>query len=395
MPEAPLPVTDPDTLFRQSHDEYARTRFTNTLLNHAMMNLRYQVWDSYEQAVKPKFVKLKGREPESSREILDALHDNTFFRTYSAFRYNAQEMGALSVIPAVERVAPQINETVKALIAHNSTGGTLRLNPAMKYPKYMTAIDAHLTPGGYWTENTQDDASQAMILQGRRIAGPPVNKKRDFGNVGLSVGTWVTRRFPDLKPRRILDMATQEGKQLAAYHQLYPQAELYGVDIAAPSLRYGHAKAINAGMDVHFSQQNCEELDFPDGHFDLIVSSFFLHEISVPATKRVLAECYRLLSPGGVLAHMELPPHKSCTELQNATFDWDCHYNNEPHYASFRSQDYTALLVEAGFDAAKCHEITVPDVGSFPADNYEQFLKGEVEAPFHGRGGWFVFGGRK
>ena len=56
MPEAPLPVADPDSLFRQSHDEYCRTRFTNTLLNHAMMNLRYQVWDSYEQAVKPKFI---------------------------------------------------------------------------------------------------------------------------------------------------------------------------------------------------------------------------------------------------------------------------------------------------------------------------------------------------
>src|SRR5690606_32260493 len=134
-----------------------------------------------------------------SREVLVALHGNAFFRTYGAFRYNAQEMGPLAVIPAVDRAVPEFNEAVDAVIANNHTKGTLRLNPDMQYPKYMTAIDAHLTPGGYWSKRSENDVSQAMILQGRRIAGPGVNKVRDFGNVGLSVGTWVSRAFPDFK----------------------------------------------------------------------------------------------------------------------------------------------------------------------------------------------------
>jgi ubiquinone/menaquinone biosynthesis C-methylase UbiE len=209
------------------------------------------------------------------------------------------------------------------------------------------------------------------------------------------VATWLSRKFPDFKPRRMLDMATQEGKQLYAYGEIFPGVELFGADIAAPSLRYGHVQAAHKGVKIHFSQQNVEATDFPDGYFDLIVSSFFLHEISVPATKRVIAECFRLLAPGGIMAHMELPPHKMCSPLLNFTFDWDSRFNNEPHYAHYRSQDPAALCVGAGFSRASVFELEVPEAATFGAANYERFLKGEIPAPPHGRGGWFVFGARK
>jgi len=402
MPEALLSpaeaaqTPDLDRLFRQTHDEYVRTRFTAALLNHAMVNLRYAVWDEYKANVEPQFKKKHGRAAKTGKEIYHAMADNTFFRTYSSIRYNAQEMGPQSVQPAVERIMPELNAAVAEVPAVDHVGGTLRLNPDIAYPNYLTSMDAHLTPGGYWSEHTgPGDISQAMVLQGRRIAGPAVNPLRDFGGVGASVSKWLSHKFPDFKPKRVLDLATQEGKQLFAYERTFPGVELHGVDIAAPSLRYGHAQAAFRGQPVHFSQQNAEAMDFPDGHFDLIVSSFFLHEISVSATKRVIAECYRLLAPGGIMAHMELPPHKSCEPLVNFTFDWDSRFNNEPNYAHFRSQDPEALCVAAGFPRKSVFEITVPDAGSFKPENYEKFLRGEMPAPPHGRGGWFIFGARK
>jgi ubiquinone/menaquinone biosynthesis C-methylase UbiE len=402
MPEAPLTKAETaelpnlDAFYRPTHNEIARSRYVGALLNHAMMTLRYAVWDEYKANVEPVFRKKHGRPARTGKEIFHAVKGNTFFRTYSSIRYNAQEMGPHAAQPVVERVIPQLNAAAARVPDTDPSGGTLRLNPAIAYPRYLTGMDAHLTPGGYWSEHAgPGDVSQALMLQGRRLSGPAVNPKRDFGNVGLAVGTWLARRFPDFAPRRMLDLATQEGKQLYAYRDIFPGVALYGVDIAAPSLRYGHAMAAFKGVPIHFSQQNAEAMDFPDGHFDLIVSSFFLHEISVPATKRVLAECFRLLAPGGIVAHMELPPHKSCDPLVNFTFDWDSRYNNEPHYAHYRSQDPTALLVAAGFRRAACFELTVPDAASFDAADYERFLKGEIAAPPHGRGGWFVFGARK
>ena len=36
----------------------------------------------------------------------------------------------------------------------------------------------------------------------------------------------------------------------------------------------------------------------PTAHFDLIVSSFFFHELSLAATGKIMKECNRLLAPG-------------------------------------------------------------------------------------------------
>lgn len=401
MPEAPLPrhdasqLPDLDSKLQMTHDERSRARIASTMLNHAMMNLRFQVWDAYKTSVEPEFVKQHGRPAKTGKEIARAIKNNPFYQTYSAFRYNVQEMGTQSAIDAVERAAPALNAAWKEAEQIDHGIGSLRLNPSVEIPNYMSSMDAHLSPGGYYTERVPGDITQAMLFQSRKALGPNVNPIRDFGGVGLSVGTWVKRRFPDLKPRRILDLATQEGKQIYAYHELFPDAELYGVDIAAPSLRYGHLQAARKGVAIHFSQQNAEKMDFPDGYFDLIVSSFFLHEISVPATRNVTAECYRLLAPGGVLAHMELPPSKMVEPLLDFTFNWDCRNNNEPHYAHYRAQDPTKLAVDAGFKREHTFELEVPQVSSFPKDKYEAFLHGEVKAPPHGRGGWFVWGARK
>lgn len=399
MPEAPLhrdeTIPDLDTFMDQTHNERARTRFTTALLNHAMMNLRYAVWDEYKTAVEPKVKRKLGRPAKTGKEIFHAIKDNTFFRTYSSVRYNAQEMGAHSVIDAVERAAPALNAAARAGRPATEGCGSLRLAPDIAYPTYLTSMDAHLSPGGYWSERYPGDVSQAMVFQVRRLAGPIGNAARDFSSVGGSVATYLSKCHPTFKPRRILDMATQEGKQLFGYAAVFPDAELHGLDIAAPSLRYGHHQAARVGMPIHFSQQNAEQVDYPDGHFDLIVSSFFLHEISVAATKRVIAECYRLLAPGGIMAHMELPPSKLCEPLQNFTFDWDSRYNNEPNYAHFRSQDYAALSITAGFPRNGTFEVTVPQVGVFSPEAYDEFMHGKRAAPPHGRGGWFVFGGQK
>ena len=135
-------------------------------------------------------------------------------------------------------------------------------------------------------------------------------------------------KFLNFKPRRILDIGTASGKNLLPYADLFPDAELYGIDVGAPLLRYGHAKAEAVGIPVHYSQQNAESTTFPDGHFDLIVSSFFFHEVPVKSTKKILAECHRMLAAGGLMAHMELPPRKNCEAYLNFYWDWETLNNN-------------------------------------------------------------------
>ena len=392
------PLPDIDSLLRPTADEYARTRAIAAMHTHAMLNLRFDACEVFDSVVTPQFEAEHGRKPEDSMEILRALGETPYFKFYSAIRYNAQEMGPLAKQPVVERALPELIAVAKQAAADNPAGGSLTLDPGLKKPVYTQAVDTHLAPGSFHSEYVADDVAQGVLL-GESLSPTSgksrVVKTRNFAGIGESIAYWAKQVHPDLKVRRVLDMATQGGANLVAFPKAFPGSEAYGIDVAAPSLRYGHAKAEAAGVPVHFSQQNAEHTNFPDGHFDLITSSFFLHEIPVKATKAVIAEVYRLLAPGGLMAFMELPPHKACDPFMNSAFDWDTRNNNEPFYAAFRSQDPTQLCVEAGFAPEACFEITLPDVTSFDMARYPAFLRGEVQAPPHGRGGWFIFGGRK
>lgn len=163
-------------------------------------------------------------------------------------------------------------------------------------------------------------------------------------------------------------------------------------------LRYAHARAEDLGKRVHFSQQNAECTNFPDGYFDLIVSHFFLHEIPVFAIRNVFQECARLLTPGGIMAHLDAPLYKDMTPFPAFVSDWDTANNNEPFWSAMRDLDLEATAIEAGFAADKVIPTFVPvfmptsmqsqPASSTPADK-------RLGASFGSRGTWYIFAARK
>ena len=354
----------------------------------------------YETEVAPEYKKAKGHAPKTGVEIEAAMQGQLSYEVYGSMRYVAQEMVWASVQEPVERVLPEMISLANRAAAENPAGGSLALDPTLEIPRYVSALDVHLIPGCFHSEFTADDVAQGAVVAfgGMVFAGAMGWRqgfKGSFGAVGESVGYYLSQKFPNFKPKRILDIGTASGKNLMPYADIFPDAELFGIDVAAPLLRYGHAKAEAVGIAVNFSQQNAENLNFPDGHFDLIVSSFFFHEVPVKSTKKILTECRRLLAKGGMMAHMELPPRKSVSPYLNFYWDWDTLNNNEPAYSAFRASDPTALCTEMGFNASTCFEITVPNRATFGDANIAKFMKGEMPAPRHGVGGWFIFGAQK
>lgn len=390
-----IPVPSIEELFQPTHDERARQNMVSMIRKHAIIDMRKAMKDDYDNRVEPKLER-EGRKPEDWAAIEKSMEHEASYRFYSAMRYNAQEMCYLSVQPTVERALPQMIDLARDFARRRPAGGSLRLNPGLRLPKYITALDVHLTPGWVHAEHTTDDVAQGAVVSfgGKVFTGQHPYRKKP-GAVGESISYWARKKFPDLKPRRILDLGTTAGKNLFPYCDAYPQAEAHGIDVGAPVLRYGYAVAQHEGYAVHFSQQDAENTDFPDGHFDLIVSSFFFHEVSLKATRKILRECKRLLAPGGVMVHMELPDEFSVSAYENFFWNWDTLNNNEPWYTSYRAQDPLNLCVEAGFEREASFKLLIPDILTFGAEKHEKFMRGEIDSPAHGSGGWFVFGARK
>jgi ubiquinone/menaquinone biosynthesis C-methylase UbiE len=216
------------------------------------------------------------------------------------------------------------------------------------------------------------------------------------GGPGASIAHLLKYGYPDFEPKKILDLACTAGANTFPYVDVFPDAEVYGVDVGAPLLRYAHARAEASGRKVHFSQQNAEALDFPDESFDFVTSSFFLHEIPLKSTRAVFKECLRVLKPGGLMLHFELPPASAVDPYTDFYLDWDTHNNNEPSYAQFRAQKPEALVREAGFAPENYLQKQIYNGGTWPDETFIACARGEITAPIIPNGGsWFTFGAWK
>ena len=73
-----------------------------------------------------------------------------------------------------------------------------------------------------------------------------------------------------------------------------------------------------------------------------------LHETSRSALLNILAECHRLLRPGGRMLHLEIPRGK--TVLEQFQMNWESYNNNETFGSFMTDIDLTERAVAAGFE---------------------------------------------
>lgn len=336
-------------------DEQARQDYLKSLRIHVTSRFHAGNDRLFHEVVAPEFERRVGRPPQTRQEIREALKIQPHNRWWGSLLRTTQEMLYDTVGPSIERQLPDLIERARSL---RDKQGSLRLDPQLEIPRYHTAVDIHCKPGGYHTELCEDDVfagaefDRTLHLYSMGGLGPLTD---DVGNTTVS---WFRRSHPDFVPARILDMGCTIGHSTLPWADAFPDAELHAIDVAAPCLRYGHARAVAMGRTVHFSQQNAEETDFEAGSFDVVVSHIMMHETSAKALPRIFAECHRLLRPGGIMIHVEAIDR--ATPYNKYYSEWMAHYNNEPFIGSVQDVDFVALGERAGFDRAGIVEEMLP-----------------------------------
>lgn len=135
-----------------------------------------------------------------------------------------------------------------------------------------------------------------------------VASKYDVMNDAMSAGThrlWKNRFVRRVKPQadeEILDMAGGTGD--IAFRMVRSGANITVADINPEMLSEGIDRAIEKGENrLVWSEQNAEDLNFPDAHFDAYTIVFGIRNVTHIDT--ALAEAHRVLRYGGRFYCME------------------------------------------------------------------------------------------
>jgi ubiquinone/menaquinone biosynthesis C-methylase UbiE len=212
-----------------------------------------------------------------------------------------------------------------------------------RIPRYVLQ-EFHSLPNGNYSKHVTHGYSRGFdiamlgVMKSRRLA--------------------IARELSDCS--RVLDLGCGGG-HVAGILQESGIREVWGLDPSPYLLQ--HASRAHPG--VRFVQGVAEEIDFPSDSFDGIAVSFLLHELPPKAIRRALAQCGRILQPGGRIVIVE--PGRDQWELSGPRLLWRygwrgvyfrrlAHLVYEPFLDAFHRQDLVSLLRCSGF--SKVEETT-------------------------------------
>ena len=158
-------------------------------------------------------------------------------------------------------------------------------------------------PQGYFNFPVGDPGLKALSYPEDVISQVPDDVKRYFCGVGNPL------KEAKLSPgKRILDVGCGAGVDaIIAAKMAGPDSEVTGVDMVREMVDLARKNAENSGVEnLSFVTSSGEDLPFPEGHFDILLSNGVFNLIV--DKEKAISEWFRVLAGGGeaVIADMSL-----------------------------------------------------------------------------------------
>lgn len=354
---------------RKTRTEQARFDFVSGLMSYNSTGIGPGMVKHFEDNKH----RLPGKQP-SIPEMKAVMEDAIPYKFGAFFEKHNHAMMFNTILDIIDK---QKDDVIKWLDTYNQPGalGSLKLDPTVEVPRYYKNVEIHTQPGSF------HDNPFAGILYHWMIG--PFLCHRDEGN---EMGWALANGVPKRDYKTIVDLGCGMGKTTIPYCDKFPGAKVYGVDYAAPMLKYGHKFAEENKKEVHFIQARAEKTPFEDNSVDMVGAIWLFHEINRQAMDEVCAEAYRILKPGGVFAIMESPPFTVLREqfhpLSAFLLDSTGRRMEDPFIPLFFSIDRPAMVKKAGFG----------DVKDVPLPNYLTGYNTDVDYFFGAYPWWMTIG---
>ena len=303
-----------------------------------LMNAHWGSMTNLGQQAIAAFESRTGQKVENDVAVRTALLDIEPMATFFRIKRTLQEACWQRIIDACTADEAEI---LAALVTAEGQGpGSVRLQPDFSYPEYAT-VDIHIQPGGYTHHPLTGliyDRGTAVFFGG--------------GDVDAMHATMAQKTSAPLDERvdAVMDIGCAIGQMTCALKRRFATAHVTGTDISEPMVRYAHWRAVQQNCDVDFAQMPAETLDATDGSLDLIVAHIVFHELPVAIIKRVVAEAYRTLRPGGSFVIWDFPTAtESNPSYGNFMGMMDAADNGEPYALDFVRCGLEDMMKSAGF----------------------------------------------
>lgn len=363
--------------YAPTQEERSRQAFVGALKSHVNQSMQDDLEALFQERLAAEAATLDTDDRQAATSLFQNQHA---YQLWGALTYQSQDLLWETVGETVDRIRNDFERRATELENAPDKVGTLELAPDLVLPKPIGDVEIHRQPGGYFFDSERAGMTAALLYMGsvelysaaKGFAAP--NGKTGSPAMGHAVAAMVKQRFPELRPARILDLGCGVGTGTLGLKQSWPDAEVHGVDISAPFVRFAHVWAEDQQTEMHYRQADAAATGYQDGTFDLVVSTILFHETWHDKVVPIMREARRLLRPGGVFLNVDVPWQPDRLSVtRRVTNHWQVRNNGEPFWSGFADTNVVSSLTEAGFDAD------------------------QVFADYEAAGGamqYFVFGGR-
>ena len=220
----------------------------------------------------------------------------------------------------------------------------------LEYPDYYTQPFHGYDEGNLnWEAACEGEpATLNMAVSYWKEINPFISQDWLRYNVSRNIQNYLSRTVVS-HPNRILDVGCSVGISTEYLYRTFRNSNITAIDLSPYFISVAKLRAEEQRLDIQYFHSNAEKTHFDDSSFDMVTYNFLMHELPTQATKNVLAESYRVISSGGMIAVVDLTPRilKNKNVLNN--FKRWAFEVTEPHIYGYYTRDMSLLLREAGF----------------------------------------------
>jgi ubiquinone/menaquinone biosynthesis C-methylase UbiE len=249
------------------------------------------------------------------------------------------------MIKRAEKIGVPWRQRVQELRTHDWDSELTKVqNTQLTYPEYyLCSFHAYETGNLNWDAALEVEvaayAVHARIWPGAGANGDP-KLRQSYHD--------ILKEQITIQPQDILDLGCSVGLSTFALQEVYPQANLTGLDLSPYFLAVAQYNSRQQNLKINWRHATAESTGLPDASFDLVSAFLLFHELPQKAAREIFREARRLLRPGGYLTIMEMNP-KSEAYAKMPPYILTLLKSTEPYLDEYFTLDLEQELVDAGF----------------------------------------------